>query len=87
MLQPQRGKGKEEAAKDDNEKKVKGKEDVEKKSKTPNRENKNKGRKSEDVGKVEDTKKNEEGNTSADPDEPTPKRRGRKPRALADSEE
>lgn len=63
------------------------KDDTERKTKTPGRENKTKGRKGEEVAKVEETKKTEEENTSADPDEPTPKRRGRKPRTLADSEE
>lgn len=67
--------------------KVSVKDDTERKNKTPGRENKNKGRKVEDVAKTEDTKKTEEESTSADPDEPTPKRRGRKPRTLADSEE
>jgi hypothetical protein len=78
--------------KEDCEKKVKSttKEESEKKIKPPNRD-KSKGKKNEEAAKpsVDENKKAEEEEkiVTADGDEPTPKRRGRKPRTQADSEE
>lgn len=66
----------------DEDKKIK-KEDSEKKSKIPG---KHKNKKSEEI-KVEDGKRGDDDNGSVDVEEPTPKRRGRKPRAVAESDE
>ena len=54
--------------------------------KTPGREGKAKNRKNEE-NKGDDAKKGDEENGSVDAEEPTPKRRGRKPRAVAESDE
>ena len=79
--------------KEESEKKIKvsSKEETDKKSKASNRDSKNKGKKNEETIKasVDENKKadEEDKNVTVDGDDSASKRRGRKPKTLADSEE